>query len=42
MPILNRTIPSLSGLILFEASARLGTFTRAAEERCVTRIDHFI
>ncbi|SJL84233.1 LysR substrate-binding domain-containing protein [Vibrio palustris] len=36
MPILNRTIPSLSGLILFEASARLGTFTRAAEERCVT------
>ncbi|MEL0613162.1 LysR substrate-binding domain-containing protein [Marinomonas arenicola] len=36
MPINNRTIPSLSGLILFEASSRLGTFSSAAEELCVT------
>ena len=36
MPINNKTIPSLSGLILFEASARLGTFTNAANELCVT------
>jgi len=36
MPINNKTIPSLSSLILFEASARLGTFSSAAQELCVT------
>ncbi|RBP79001.1 LysR family transcriptional regulator [Marinomonas rhizomae] len=36
MPINNRTIPSLSSLILFEASARLGTLTSAANELCVS------
>lgn len=36
MPINNRTIPSLSSLIIFEASARLGTFSSAAVELCVT------
>ncbi|MGO3346413.1 MAG: LysR substrate-binding domain-containing protein [Marinomonas sp.] len=36
MPTHNRTIPSLSSLILFEASSRLGTFSSAAEELCVT------
>ena len=36
MPINNRSIPSLSSLILFEASSRLGTFSSAAEELCVT------
>lgn len=36
MPISNRTIPSLSSLILFEASARLGTFSSAANELFVT------
>jgi len=36
MPINNRTIPSLSSLILFEASSRLGTFSAAANELCVT------
>jgi LysR family glycine cleavage system transcriptional activator len=36
MPINNQTIPSLSSLIIFEASSRLGTFSRAANELCVT------
>lgn len=36
MPINNRTIPSLNSLILFEASARLGTLTSAANELCVS------
>lgn len=36
MPINNRTVPSLSSLILFEASARLGTLTSAANELCVS------
>lgn len=36
MPINNRTIPSLSSLIVFEASARLGTLTSAATELCVS------
>lgn len=36
MPINNRTIPSLSSLIVFEASARLGTLTSAADELCVS------
>ena len=36
MPINNKTIPSLSSLILFEASSRLGTFTGAAKELHVT------
>lgn len=36
MPINNRTIPSLSSLIVFEASARLGTLTSAANELCVS------
>ncbi|MBR7890030.1 LysR family transcriptional regulator [Marinomonas sp. A79] len=36
MPINNKTIPSLSSLILFESSARLGTFSQAAQELCVT------
>ena len=36
MAIKNRTIPSLNSLILFEASARLGTLTSAAAELCVS------
>ena len=36
MAIKNRTIPSLNSLILFEASARLGTLTSAANELCVS------
>lgn len=36
MPIRNRSIPSINSLITFEAAARLGTFTRASNELCVT------
>ena len=36
MPILNRSIPSLSSLIVFESSARLGSLSSAAKELCVS------
>lgn len=36
MPIYNRSIPSINSLIIFEASARLGTFSSAANELCIT------
>lgn len=36
MAIHHKTIPSLSALMIFEASARLGSFTGAAKELCVT------
>ncbi|MEC8484714.1 MAG: LysR family transcriptional regulator, partial [Pseudomonadota bacterium] len=36
MPIKNSDIPSHSSLIIFEAAARLGSLTSAANELCVT------
>ncbi|WP_068716576.1 LysR substrate-binding domain-containing protein [Vibrio tritonius] len=51
MPIHHKSIPSLSALIFFEASARLGTFTKASKElhisptavaKQIKQLEHFL
>ncbi|MHA4875561.1 LysR family transcriptional regulator, partial [Enterococcus faecium] len=37
MPLSRRLMPSITELVAFEASARHGSFTRAAEELALTQ-----